>query len=44
MQYRIPGIDPLSLIEREHYERTHLPGQAPDPRDTHHHAHDSEED
>ncbi len=32
------GLDPLALIQREHYQRTHLPGQHED-----HHAHDSEE-
>ncbi|MCH7483298.1 MAG: DDE-type integrase/transposase/recombinase [Chloroflexi bacterium] len=37
------GIDPLALIEREHYERTHVPDQSPAPLDTLHHALDSKE-
>ena len=28
------GIDPLSLIEREHYRRTRLPGEPGDPRES----------
>jgi len=35
------GLDPLALIAREHYQRTHLPGQ--DHPTGNHHAHDSEE-
>lgn len=35
------GLDPLSLIQREHYQRTRLPGQDDHARD--HHTDDSED-